>query len=141
MCGCEFDEGPKVFEQTLRIASLRHVCCECAASINPREWYHECEGLWDGLWSRFKTCLKCHARREAWHAYEGCRPPIEDLRNTIQDCMTGMPATELWKYAACVRKARCEIRSQIESLKAARLERYRRANAMRKAKAFLGAGI
>ena len=42
-----------------------HKCIECDALISTGDKYELVEGLWEGEWRRFKTCLNCSAVREA----------------------------------------------------------------------------
>ena len=51
---------------TIRIvcARIRHTCCECYETIEPGEHYERVDGLWDGAWDTYYTCLPCRGVRE-----------------------------------------------------------------------------
>jgi hypothetical protein len=143
MCECEVDEPPKVFERRLRLSRGDYHCCECAKSIPRGAWYEDASGLWDESWNYFRTCLRCVARREAFHAIEGCWPALEELRDTIVECMR---ESDGWaEYGRALRKARVQVREHVASLESARAERYRLAGVAReerkRALACLGEGI
>lgn len=44
---------------TTPVARKAHVCTECHEVIPAKSKYERTEGLWDGEWSTFKTCLSC----------------------------------------------------------------------------------
>ena len=55
---------PAVFRETYPIARKEHRCCECKRTIAVGQIYQLAEGLWDGEWSRFKTCIACDEMRQ-----------------------------------------------------------------------------
>jgi hypothetical protein len=154
MCGCEDGDQPKVFESVLRKArNMRHAngyrCCECDRCILHGDWYEEAGGLWDTTWDSYRTCLRCVARREAWNAVEGCRPPFEELTEAIIECIREMRdkllGSDTRPYLLALRKARADLREQVAKLEAQRDERYHLAGVAReerkKALAWCGSGI
>jgi len=50
-----------------RRARTVHQCCECGCVILPEETYLVDAGVWDGSWTRFKTCLECAAWSDVAH--------------------------------------------------------------------------
>lgn len=59
MCWC--GDGPDVFEQRTIKARKPHECSECLRDIAPGEMYVRSDGLWDGTWAHFATCVRCDA--------------------------------------------------------------------------------
>lgn len=55
---------PDVFNQKVVRARKQHECCECRMPIYPGEEYERVEGLWDGGWDCYKSCLSCAGWRE-----------------------------------------------------------------------------
>jgi len=45
-------------------ARKTHMCCECLRTIERGETYEQVSSLYDGRWSRFKTCKHCLIARE-----------------------------------------------------------------------------
>ena len=70
MCGDQ--EGPTIFEEKHPIARNSHTCCECGSNINPGEKYQLVKGLWDGEWSKFKTCSVCEKIGDTARAEGDC---------------------------------------------------------------------
>lgn len=70
-CSCSImvdgdDYGPDVFEANDRKARKVHKCVECRREIQIGETYLEEAGLWEGEWSRFKTCRDCESIRRTF---------------------------------------------------------------------------
>lgn len=153
MCGCD-GEGPRVFEQRWRKATARsrelHRCCECRRTIQLDEWHQESSGYWES-WSRYRTCQRCVARREAWSDIDGCAPAFGQLIECILEpmvnrCMRVRHIDRVLgrEYLRGLRVARESVRATIAQLGAQRAERRRNANIARWAKrapTHLGEGI
>jgi hypothetical protein len=65
---CSLGEGPSAFWQSTPMARKEHVCCECQSAISPGERYELSEGVWEGEFGRYKTCLICRNVRDAAQA-------------------------------------------------------------------------
>jgi len=65
MTCCYPDHYPDFYKETWRTANTSHRCCECEATIQPRETYQYISGKWDGSVLTFKTCEKCADLRES----------------------------------------------------------------------------
>lgn len=65
-CDCSRDDGelPEFSVEEFHIARKEHKCCECGEIIKPGQKYQKISGLWDGHFSRFKTCMPCYNIRE-----------------------------------------------------------------------------
>lgn len=64
-CSCRInDDGPAVSSEKIVTARKKHICGECGEPIAPGEKYERVSGLWDGHWSRYKTCLPCSRIRD-----------------------------------------------------------------------------
>lgn len=64
MCMIEHgDEAASVYEAKDTKARRNHMCSECRRTIQPGEIYERVGMLFDGRWSRFKTCAHCMAAR------------------------------------------------------------------------------
>lgn len=61
MCDCD---PPTLYNQSWPTAQKAHRCCECSKAIAPGEKYQRVEGLWDGEWNTYKTCVSCARLRE-----------------------------------------------------------------------------
>lgn len=161
MCSCDDGESPRVFERRLAKAHASrsgalHWCCECRRDIALDEWHEDASGLWSGTWDRFKTCLRCVARREAWAQLE-CRPAFTQLHETIRECLVthdydrgiGRMRHRIDRslgreYLRGLRSARESVRSALAQLEAQRRERRRASNMARWSKpapTHLGEGI
>jgi hypothetical protein len=63
---CFYDGvSPAVHTVTSPKARKVHYCSECAVEIQIGEVYERSEGLWDGTFYTFKTCVRCQAVRNA----------------------------------------------------------------------------
>jgi len=160
MCSCDDGDPPRVFDSRLRKARpLGHPyeCCECGYEILHGDWFEDVNGLWEGGWDEFRTCLKCVARRRAWIAIE-CSPVFTQLHETIAECIMGWHWNAPLKrdercidrnagraYLTALKDARAVLRAEVQKLEAERAQRYRQAGAKREAlkrqRAHLGEGI
>lgn len=52
-------DKPVIFQQFLRTARKEHKCYECGSKINTGKQYLKTQGLWNGEWENFKTCMDC----------------------------------------------------------------------------------
>ncbi len=84
--GC--DEFVEVLSATQPAARKPHKCIECFRTINPGEQYDRHEGILEGEWMTYKTCLQCLSVRE-WLAvvcsgwmYGGV---LEDIREHFHE--------------------------------------------------------
>ncbi len=96
-CWCsDYDsDGPKVFEEFyVRRSRKPHTCCECREPIAIGSTYVCTEGLWDGSWSRYRTCVVCNRIREDYCAapYGQLWPYLESALGT--DYVTGEDTRE-----------------------------------------------
>ena len=94
------DDGyrPAVFEANDRTARKIHRCAECCRDILPGETYREERGLWDGEWSRWKTCADCLSVRDTMFSqyqygalWEDVAAYVDDVRGNVpEDCMAAL---------------------------------------------------
>lgn len=61
---CYDAEPPVVWRESKPKARKPHCCCECNGTIQPGERYSFFEGLWDGRFSNYRTCLDCEELRK-----------------------------------------------------------------------------
>jgi len=68
-CACvtvDVDSQAEFHAAEHRRAGKEHKCSECGRTIGIREEYEHVSGMWDGDFSRFKTCLDCLSIRNAF---------------------------------------------------------------------------
>ena len=53
------DDGPTVAKSAVRRAAKPHKCCECGDVIPKGSMYDFYSGLWEGVWSCYRTCARC----------------------------------------------------------------------------------
>lgn len=65
---CDSDP-PTVYSETTRTARKAHRCCEHHhdRTIRPGDRYVAIKGLWDGAWSNYRRCMRCHRVCAAMH--------------------------------------------------------------------------
>lgn len=66
-CSCVYMDRvdmPSFVKERYPIARVEHQCCECDRIMEIGERYEVISGVWDGSFSRFKTCLNCVSVRE-----------------------------------------------------------------------------
>jgi len=51
---------PTMYTVTRPVARKQHRCCECRQPIEPKEQYVRTDGMWDGRFDVFKTCMFCY---------------------------------------------------------------------------------
>jgi hypothetical protein len=85
-CSCDSDNGEhcEVGSSEVRTARKSHECCECHGPINRGEKYEYFKGLFDGMWTNFKTCIPCTNVRSGMC---GGRFVFEELWSTIRECL------------------------------------------------------
>ena len=85
-CSCDYDDVEHSLVQHINIrkARKRHICLECQHTINVGDYYEEVNGLWEGKWDRFKTCMPCVRIRT-----DLCGRCFQygKLQDTIWDCL------------------------------------------------------
>lgn len=83
-CSVDIDEYSAVCLERIVTARKQHECCECGEPIRPGERHEVAESLFDGRWSRFRTCAPCLAIRERYcpHGWEWGH-----LAEDIEDCI------------------------------------------------------
>ncbi len=77
---------PDVFNEWSPKARQPHKCCECRGIIARGEKYQKIQGLWDGRWRTFKTCIDCKELREKITSSikdQEDWPPFNDLYVTV----------------------------------------------------------
>lgn len=68
---CIYGETPSIFWLTWHVAIKEHECCECLSTISTGERYELSKGVWDGVFSAYKTCSICsQVRNRALSDYE-----------------------------------------------------------------------
>jgi len=63
-CSIQDYEGPSIYNESFPKSRKEHKCCECGEVIPVGVKYHKVEGLWDGSFSTYKTCMFCYEMRE-----------------------------------------------------------------------------
>lgn len=97
-------EPPSVMFECRRNARKEHRCCECRRTICRGDLHEYVKGLWDGLWSEFRTCLFCCdlraealKRAEAAYGINACMPAFGYLREEFE--------TAEWRARQAAREA------------------------------------
>ena len=82
-CSCSFDDadGLDCYEELERTARKDYVCCECGVTISAGDRYQYVEGVSEGQWWSWKTCLPCARIRRDFCA------PFEHLREVLLDLL------------------------------------------------------
>jgi hypothetical protein len=62
-CSCDYDP-PSFWSRRMPTARKPHRCYECAGEIQPGDKHEYVSGLWDGYFSTFRTCERCHDIRQ-----------------------------------------------------------------------------
>jgi len=98
-CACTYDYEPADVYQAKEVKARKsHTCYECDGEIARGETHEVVSGLWDGSWSRYRTCLLCVRIRDDLC---GCGFIFGALRETIRedfgfDYVTGEFVTSGW---------------------------------------------
>lgn len=58
-CCIDFDGYNDVCDSSVVKARKQHKCCECDNSIEVGSIYKRTSVLFDGSWSKYKTCARC----------------------------------------------------------------------------------
>lgn len=80
--------SPSVFSEKEVRARKDHVCCECGKTMQRGDQYIVSKGLWDGIWSTFKTCVWCVTLKQIAvtksNAYGDDGPAFGELHSWLQ---------------------------------------------------------
>ena len=57
---------PELYRAAMRKARKRHKCDECERDISRGESYEHVEGIWEGRWGQFRTCMDCLSIRQVF---------------------------------------------------------------------------
>lgn len=96
LTGSDGAETATLSSTTHPTARKEHRCDECDEAIPIGAKYERTEGLWDGSWSTYKTCLSCVEIRDHFQC-EGWTYGLlwEDLEtNFFPDMKAGGPCME-----------------------------------------------
>jgi hypothetical protein len=87
------NDMPAVYNETFPKARKQHKCCECHRDIQPGEKYQRSEGLWEGEWMTFKTCMLCYDLRKkiAFSLPYDEAPAFGELREWAQEADIEFP--------------------------------------------------
>ncbi|OEU66208.1 MAG: hypothetical protein BA863_09200 [Desulfovibrio sp. S3730MH75] len=85
MCDIGESEPPSFCRESNPKARKQHVCCECGSTIDKGEKYQRVEGMWEGDFATFKTCMFCIEAKEK--SYE----------NGDYTRYEGIPFGQLWE--------------------------------------------
>ena len=80
-CGDDYAEATHTKVLTARKV---HKCGECYRMIQPGEQYEMCTMLYEGDWSRCKTCLDCRSVTDAFFCGFTFESVWEDLGNSFR---------------------------------------------------------
>lgn len=84
-CDCSRDDGeyPVFFREETPRAKKAYKCYECREKIEPGQKYHKAVGVWDGVFSTYRTCWPCYSIRMDFcpHGYV-----FGGLMETISEC-------------------------------------------------------
>lgn len=82
-CCCDYDNDPaEIFDERMIKGRKDHVCCECRDTIKKGEQHRITEMLFEGNWSRDRTCLTCVAIRKD----HGDCMPVGYLKENLLGC-------------------------------------------------------
>jgi len=106
--GDDCDEPAKVYNQRQLVAKKPHRCTECREEIPGGAQYERVDGLWDGHWSTYKTCLSCVEIRDHFAAKCGGHWVFEQVWSDLEeyffpDMKAGGPCMEGLSPAAKAR--------------------------------------
>lgn len=57
--GGDYENRSRVVWKSVRQARKTHRCTECREGIRPGDRYECYDGIWDGRFSKYRTCLSC----------------------------------------------------------------------------------
>ena len=102
-CSCVYIDmdydGPEFHKTTMPRARKEHRCGECGRTIMPLERYENINGVWEGDFSTYKTCLDCLSIRNEFFCegyyyemvLENLREHIFESRGEIpEDCILSL---------------------------------------------------
>lgn len=113
-CSCEvhdsIDDGPSFsFGKTLT-ARKEHRCCECKRTIRPGEKYQRDGGLWDGVFTVYKTCYDCLTVRNTFFKGGWVYEMIwSDLMEYISGCDGDLPPSCITTLPPASRDQVCDM--------------------------------
>lgn len=85
-CNCSVTDYDcaELYKSAIVKAKKQHTCCECHEPIPKGEKYENVVGLYDGVFTRFKTCIPCVSIRTKY-----CPDGFlhEGLNESIGDCL------------------------------------------------------
>ena len=89
-CACvyiENDGGPAFINETDPKARKEHRCSECHKTILPGDQYKREEGVWDGDFRTYKTCLSCLSLRDEFFCHGWTFTQLwNDMCEFISEC-------------------------------------------------------
>ena len=69
-CSVSIDEmTAEIYNETFPKSRKEHTCCECRETIPIGVKYNKVEGLWDGSFNTYKTCMFCYKMREKYFTH------------------------------------------------------------------------
>lgn len=93
-CACIEATGDDYAESThtnILTARKPYKCGECYRQIQPGEQYEMCTMLFEGDWSRCKTCLDCRSVTNAFFCGFTFKTVWQDLENSFRDSSGRFP--------------------------------------------------
>lgn len=110
------DSMPSAYIHLTPKARKQHRCCECRGVIEPGEFYHIHQGIWDGVPERYKVCVDCEEMREGLNRGAGYEDMVP-LEGLIEEAYE-REDTNLMERLIDIRKTRgCESPRMEEYLK------------------------
>lgn len=100
-CSCIYvdcDESFELYRREMVTARKQHKCSECWKVINPKEQYEVATGMYDGYFSRYKTCKDCLSLRETFFCQDSLHTSLYELLNEyLYECSNSITSIELEK--------------------------------------------
>ncbi len=107
-CYCDYD-SPTFYYVEIRTARKEHKCYECSGKISKGERYEHTRGKWDGYFSNFNVCCRCHDIR-IWTKNNvpclcwGYGNLIDDCKEAIEEATRRAPDETKGLYFAFLRR-------------------------------------
>lgn len=93
-CSYDVDDYVEILSDNVVKARKQHICLECGEPIKPGDKYEDVNGIYEGEFVNYKTCLPCVAIRKRYcpngWLYGGLREHITECIE--MDYVTG----EVW---------------------------------------------
>jgi hypothetical protein len=103
---CTEDNG---FYKTKIIKARKiHICSECKREINPKERYEFISGVYDGVFTEYKTCMDCVSLKDSFFGSYYFTRIWEDFIENMDDCDWRVPEKCLAKLTPAARAKVCE---------------------------------